>query len=112
MNKLAEIKNNPDEYNKVLESVNNYKFKTVKQMAEEYNALYESGNETSVDYEALKQVVLNELKGSGVIFANNPMLDAILNSAKWRLVSKIKIPRIISRPVKKVLKGIKKLIKR
>ena len=95
----------------------NYKFKTVEEMAEEYKVLYDVlDKETVIDYEILRQFIKQEKICAGGSAVNNSaaltMLDGILRSAKWRIVSKIKIPRVISRPVKKLLKGIKKLLKR
>ncbi len=117
INKLISIKNNPEEYALMLQGIKNYKFKTVAEMAQEYKALYDiKKTETNIDYEALRQIIKQEGMCAGGSAINNSaaltMLDSILRSAKWRIVSKIKIPRVISRPAKKVLKGIIKLLKR
>lgn len=115
--KLVSIKENEEEYSSKLKAIENYKFKTVEEMAEEYKVLYDvSDKETVIDYEILRQFIKQEKICAGGAAVNNSaaltMLDGILRSAKWRIVSKIKIPRVISRPAKKLLKGIMKLLKR
>ena len=115
--KLVSIKENEEEYSSKLKAIENYKFKTVEEMAEEYKVLYDvSDKETVIDYEILRQFIKQEKICAGGAAVNNSaaltMLDGILRSAKWRIVSKIKIPRVISHPAKKLLKGIMKLLKR
>ena len=85
-------------------------------MADEYKLIYDAGDEkVSIDYEALKAMFKEEKKRSNVVVVNHEaqfVLDSILRSAKWRLVNKIKIPKIISHPLKKFLRIVKRIIRR
>ncbi len=115
INKLVSIKNDKNEYIDALESVERYAFKTVEEMANEYKTIYDvSNNDFEVDYDALKEIFKEEKKHSNVVVINSNAqltLDAILSSAKWRFVSKIRVPKIISRPIKKILRVVKKFLK-
>ncbi len=119
LDKLLAIKDDAAGYDKAVNSVRNYEFKTVSQMGEEYNVIYDDKNAQSktVDYAALRQVFKEEkhfYSCSNVVYdaaARNELND-ILSSAKWRIVSKIRIPQSISKPAKKILGAIKRLIKR
>ena len=114
--KLVSIKNNENEYDAAVESVKRYAFKTVEEMADEYKFIYDAGDQkVSIDYEALKAMFKEEKKRSNVVVVNHEaqfVLDSILRSAKWRLVNKIKIPKIISHPLKKFLRIVKRIIRR
>ena len=116
VNKLVSIKNDKNEYDNALDSVEKYAFKTVNEMADEYKVIYNATNkEVEVDYEALRRMFKEEKKRSNVVVVNSSAqvtLDAILGSAKWRIISKIRIPKAISRPAKKILRVIKRIIKR
>lgn len=115
--KLESIKNNVSEYTKALEFVDEYAFKTVEEMASEYEVIYNSADVIlNVDYELLKKLIKDEKAQSNVEFTKNiealTTLDAILRSAKWRFISKIKVPKIIAYPIKKIVHIIKKILKR
>lgn len=115
--KLLQIQNNPDDYNRAVESVKKYAFKSVSEMAEEYKDIYmNSGSEErSVDCEALRYIIKEEKSLYSTNFTNNNavyILNEVMNSTKWKLVSKFKIPRFISRPIKFVIRVIKSLLKR
>lgn len=114
--KLVSIRNDASEYEEKLDDVEKYEFKTVTEMAEEYKAMYNDTNaEFVVDYSELKEIIKEEKNRSNVVGEKNTealaTLDAILRSTKWRIISKIKVPGIISRPAKKILRVIKKILK-
>lgn len=116
--KLLEIKESPDDYNRAVNSVKKYEFKTVKQMGTEYGALYsdKATSKRAVDTEALRDIIKNEKlftnTGSGDSAYLQSVLNEVLSSTKWRLVNKIKVPKIISRPAKALFRILKKLLKR
>ena len=117
MDKLVSIKNDPTEYTRAVESVKKYSFKSVQEMADEYKAIYNDvkNEKISVDYDALRYIIKEEKKISNVVVVDSnaqATLDAVLNSAKWRFVSKIKVPKFVSRPAKFILRSIKRLLKR
>lgn len=113
---LASIKANADEYKTAVSTVENYKFKTVDVMGQDYLEIYNlKNNDAVIDYEALRYLVKQEVILAKNIIYNNEvevMLDGILRSAKWRIVNKIKIPKIISKPAKAVLRLLKRIVKR
>lgn len=115
LDKLYDIKNNTDEYNKIVKAVEEYKFKTVTDMGEDYHSVYTAKeNRATVDYDALRQIIKDECRLSPNTVVNTyaeRMLNDILSSAKWRIVNKIKIPRFISKPAKAALRLFKKIIK-
>lgn len=115
--KLIKINNDIDDYNQAVENVKKYRFKTVLEMAEEYRCIYNDSdiNQHTVDYDALKYIIKEEKRLYSTNYVNNNavyMLNEIMNSTKWKIISKIKIPQFISKPVKCVLRAIKRFLKR
>lgn len=115
LKKLLSIKKDAAEYNRVVKTVRNYRFKSVSQMAEEYRVIYSGTKEKRYpDCKALKYLIKAEkqfcVMGSGIGYdASKDILNEILSSAKWRIVSKIKIPKFISRPLKFGFRLVKRL---
>ena len=116
MEALNSIKNNNTEYANVAAAIENYKFKTVELMGQDYSELYNSNKASAVvDYDALKHIIKQEVILAKNIVLNHEaeiMLDGILRSAKWRIVNKIKVPKFIAKPLKLALSMLKRLIKR
>ena len=85
-------------------------------MGQDYLEIYNLKNtETAIDYEALRYLVKQEVILAKNIIYNNEvevMLDGILRSAKWRIVNKIKVPKFISKPLKAILRVVKRIVKR
>ena len=103
LNKIDEIKSNEKEYNSVMKSIENYKIKSTKTMANEYSKLYEKhlcGKIENIDIDKLKEHIDDSTKS----FYNGGMADNswVFNTLKWRMISKVKIPRSIKRAIKKV----------
>lgn len=116
INKLTYIKNNVNEYSQVQKSVASYNFKTVEQMGNDYKLIYNNCKTNRVvDYEQLRYILKEECRFAPNTVVNvgaARMLDDILRSAKWRLISKIRVPQFFSRPLKAVLRALKRIIKR
>ena len=116
LNVLNSIKNNVEEYEQVVSIVNNYKFKLVGEMGQDYSKIYNQKNtDITIDYAALRHIVKQEVILAKNIIYNNEvevMLDGILRSAKWRIVNKIKVPKFISKPSKWILRVLKRIVKR
>ena len=115
---LIDIKNNPEDYAKAIENVKKYSFKSVQEMSQEYKAIYSDlkSEPKTVDYEALRYIIKQESTfagncGIGDSNAQN-MLNEILGSAKWRIISKIKVPKFISKPLKAVFRLAKRILGR
>ena len=103
LNKIEEIKNNEKEYNSVMKSIEEYKIKSTKTMANEYSKLYEKnlcGKIENINIDKLK----NHIDDSTKSFYNAGMADNswVFKTLKWRIISKVRIPRKIKRAIKKV----------
>ncbi|MBE6809814.1 MAG: glycosyltransferase [Ruminococcaceae bacterium] len=113
---LTSIKDNVDEYQKAVLDVEEYNFKTVDDMGQDYLKVYNVKNvDKTVDYDALRYLVKQEVILAKNIIYNNEvevMLDGILRSAKWRIVNKIKVPKILSKPLKAIFRLLKRIVKR
>ena len=113
---LTSIKDNVDEYQKAVLDVEEYNFKTVDDMGQDYLKIYNVKNvDKTVDYDALRYLVKQEVILAKNIIYNNEvevMLDGILRSAKWRIVNKIKVPKILSKPLKAIFRLLKRIVKR
>lgn len=107
---ICDILNDGEKYAELLENIKNYHLKTTAEMSDEYSKLYSVESPHEPGYEQLRDIIKNEPD----FISNSPekLLHELLTSTKWRIVSKIKIPKWLSRPVKKVLKGILKLVRR
>lgn len=118
LEKLNEIKNDAGAYDSAVDSVRNYQFKTITQMGEEYKVIYDTkAPGRSVDCAALRDIFENErhfYRARTILHdtESQRVLNEILSSAKWRVVNKIKVPAFISKPVKAVVRKIKRLLKR
>lgn len=114
LEKLTAIKNDPSDYNRAVKAVKEYVFKSTGEMALEYKAIYNNPKHGTVDCNALKFLIKEEdkLANCAVIdYETSTALNAILTSAKWRVISRIKIPKFISRPAKVIFRAVKRMIK-
>lgn len=114
--KLIQINKSIGEYNIAVENVKKYAFKSVTEMSIEYRYIYDNSSDSphKVDCEALKQIIKEEkfLAPSNYVNSNAVyVLNEIMSSTKWRLVSKLKIPHFISGPIKKVFRLVKRLLR-
>ena len=103
LNKIEEIKANEKEYNSVMKSIEEYKIKSTKTMANEYSKLYEKnlcGKIENINIDKLKKHIDDSTKS----FYNAGMADNswVFKTLKWRIISKVRIPRKIKRAIKKV----------
>jgi len=117
MKKIIFIKNKPKIYQNAICSVQNYKFKSVLEMAEEYRQIYATNSPIKIpDAQALRGIVklenLLQHKKYHNDDASKKILCEILNSAKWKIVSKIKIPKFVSTPLKRCFCSVKRLFER
>lgn len=114
INKIKEILGDMAKYQKVIDSINNYRIKSVNDMALEYDQLYDNNAKiielkhdtlrSNLEKTVLIENIITQLSGKSY----SDDYFAIINSRKWRLVSKIKIPKSGKKVVKKILKRNKK----
>lgn len=95
---LKSIKEDADNYLSVIKNINTYKIKNVEEMVDDYLEIYNIKEIDKIDSKVLfeKQIQKNEVFDSS--------LDQILNSRRWKLVSKIEIPEFAKKIVKKIIK--------
>lgn len=104
--KIYDISTDREEYEKAIEAVAAYKYKTVEEMAREYREIYDNSNSREPDYGALKRLVKENLRQdiNAINFDTQAQTELlkITSSFKWRLVNRITVPR----PVKSFLRRI------
>lgn len=97
------IRNDSDKYDEVINSINKYKYKTTLEMAKEYNKIYEKHitNVGNIDYDGIKHLIKESAKDYNV--ESYPNYEWVFYTLKWRIISKIKLPK----PIKKVIRKLK-----
>lgn len=103
--KIDEIKNDKVEYDKIVNNIKEFKIKTVEDMANDYNKIYEKAKIIDINEDnanALKDIIKNNFEIHDSI--DTIMARRIMNSLKWRLVSKIKVPNRIKKVIRRVVK--------
>jgi len=105
---ISEINNiltNKEEYGKVLKSVKDYHIKTTKEMASDYSIIYKMSKIVELcesNAEKLKDILEDNYKVTETV--SSAETAWILNSLKWRIVSKIKVPETVKKVIRKVIK--------
>lgn len=101
--KLFEISKDNDNYQKIITSINKYKVKTTKEMAEEYNKIYFTNMSKEIKIESnVKDFFKMSHQNTSTIIYNN--YAWVFDTLKWKIISKIKIPKAIKNVAKKVLR--------
>lgn len=102
IDKINEIFNNKKEYEKIINNLNKYKIKSVKKMSNEYKKIY--SNDVLKDNKQIKvKEIRNLIKSSQQYIANvnYSNYEWVFDTVKWKIISKIKIPRKIKKMFKK-----------
>ena len=105
IDKINNIVTNNEEYEKVLNSINNYHIKTTEEMSCEYDNIYISQKTIKLNAqnaETLKNIIEANYKVTETI--SSAETAWILNSLKWKIVSKIKVPKSIKAIIRKAVK--------
>lgn len=102
--KIKEIFNDKEEYDKVVKNINNYKIKSTLEMAEEYKAIYKNNGDSNREYNDLiiYDLFKNSKKTSINVHYSN--YEWVFGTLKWRIISKFKIPRGLKTVARKVIK--------
>ena len=102
--KIDDIFDNKEVYQKIASNVTNCKIKSADEMALDYDKIYSLSKSKKISKESienLKEIISNSLSKELIVY--NSELNWILNSTKWKLISKIKVPNILKKIVKKVI---------
>lgn len=102
-NKLTEISNDLRGYKKIITNINKYQIKTTAEMANEYLKIYSKNKSsgTKID-DKVKNMIEKSIQNSTTVVYNN--YAWVFDTLKWRIISKIKIPKKVKSIAKKVLK--------
>ncbi len=99
--KIEDIFKNSKEYDEVIKNIEKYKIKTCKEMAKEYEKIYEL-NVKEANYTVLGKLVKQSF--GTVQTTNAAEYNLIVNSLRWKLISKIKVPQTIKNIIKKAMR--------
>ena len=105
INKIAEIKDNKEEYLTVLDNIQKYKIRSTREMTEIYKDIYyeEKICELNSDnIESLRILLKNSFNKN--INISSVEAEQIMNSLRWKLISKVKVPNFVKKMIKKVIK--------
>lgn len=100
---INKIFNNPKEYQKVVSNINKYQLKTLEEMSKDYSKIYNKA--PSKNKEINTDNIQSLLKENNNYICNVSYSNYawILDTLKWKLISKVKIPK----PIKKVIKKVR-----
>lgn len=105
LEKITEISKNKDNYLNVLKKLKSYKIKDAKEMSREYIPLYDKLKKIELEDKnarILKQILCESYEVHETV--SSAETEWILNSLKWKIVSKIKVPESLKKIIKKIIK--------
>ena len=95
---INKILSNKEEYDKVIQAINDYKILTVSDMAKEYRKLYQKNLHN--DIEQVDQKTIKELiQKSNFTYDDKTYQDYswVFDTFKWKLISKLKLPKFMKK---------------
>lgn len=99
---IEKIKENKNDYSSKIDNINNYHIKTIGEMCDEYDDIYRIESVKEFNNEAVRQLISYSQKDNNV--GNSSQLEEILNSRRWKFVSKIELPDFLKKVAKKIIK--------
>ena len=102
--KILDIYDNRNEYIKIVNNVKKYKIKSLDEMVSEYSKLYSVSKKVDLNTEnadALKKIIEESFDNKSGF--SSTCVDMIMNSMKWKVVSKIKVPNIVKRVARRLI---------
>jgi glycosyltransferase involved in cell wall biosynthesis len=108
--KINLILSNHKEYSEVIKNINNYKIRTVEEMSRDYKDMYHKlkGMNIEDDYNlsAIKKLIKeSSLYSSGRVSQKYPDYSWVLDTFKWKMFEKLKIPKSIKNLYRKIKGG-------
>ena len=97
---IIDLKNDKIGYKKVIDNLNAYKIKTIDDMILEYKHIYEVNN--MHNNKKIGYLISAQTNEENNAYSAN--LDEILNSRRWKLVSRIQLPEAAKKIVRKIIK--------
>lgn len=100
---IISILDNKEEYANVMNIIKNYHIKTIDEMGEDYNKIYVKDSLIKLDDKNSRvlKCIIERSNNTGET-VNSMEAQWILNSLRWKIVSKIKVPNFIKKIIKKV----------
>ena len=105
LNKITEIFKDRKVYNEKIDAIKKYKIKSTREMADEYVEFYDNNKIISLSEKStntLKLLINNNFNVNETLSSAETI--AIVNSLRWKVVSKIKIPNRMKKIIKKVMR--------
>lgn len=102
--KILDIYDNKEEYIKIVNNVKKYKIKSLDEMVSEYSKLYSVSKKIDLNTEnadAFKKIIEDSFDNKSGF--SSTCVDMIMNSMKWKVVSKIKVPNIVKRVARRLI---------
>ena len=100
---INNIHKSPNQYASVIKSLNEYKYRNTKEMAGDYDKLYKKHNnyvKNKTDMVKLKELIKESQREYSVVSYSN--YAWVFDTLKWKIISKIKIPRSIKSLYRKI----------
>lgn len=93
-NEIMNILKNKEEYKKVISCINKYRIKSTKEMANSYIKIYSKYAVLNgpISSEVLEELIRNRVL---ITYSSHDDYSWVFSTLKWRMISKIKIPKKI-----------------
>lgn len=102
LDKIREIASDIDAYNQVIDNLNKYKIKSLEEMTDFYDQLYQKGDVSISNLDYLHYLL--ELDQKEKVTGLDARTRQLLNSKRWRLMNRIKLPESVWNLARKVIK--------
>lgn len=102
INQIYRIRNDKKDYQNKINNINQYHIKTIDEMVVEYDKLYEIKEMNPINHEELRKLI--DFSCRDMIIGNSAQLEEILNSRRWKIVSRIELPDFMKKALKKIVK--------
>ena len=104
IDKINEIFSNPEEYEKIIKNINEYKLKTTTEMALEYNQIYNKVSPRNAKPNSNRIQTLMKNSNNYACNISYSNYAWVFDTLKWKIISKIKIPQ----PIKKIARKMRR----
>ena len=114
LDKIKKILENKGDYNKKIQAIAKYEVRNAEEMASDYERIYKKyAVAQKLDFKRMQKKILEVslFRKALAINCGSSYVDdyfRIINSKRWKLVSRIDLPKGIKRPLKKMYHKIRK----
>ena len=96
--KIKEISKDKEKYNKIIKNIQKYKINSIDNMSKKYEIIYKKyiiEHNKKIDFNYMKENVETASPNYNPVIVSN--YAWILDTLKWKIISKIKLPRFIKK---------------